>query len=62
MFFKCAWQGLTQTIRTVRDNLIRHKGLLESQATLAHFEEAHIAREREMDARLKAEQLDREGY
>ena len=39
----------------MRDNFIRHKSLLESEANLAHFEEAQIAREQAMDAQLKAE-------
>ena len=58
VFFKCAWQGLTLQIRTVRDSFIRHKSLLESEANLAHFEEAQIAREQAIDAQLKAEELE----
>ena len=45
-------------IRTVRDSFVRHKSLLESEATLAHFKEAQIAREQAMDAQLKAEELE----
>ena len=40
----------------MRDSFIRHRSLLESEANLAHFEEAQIAREQAIDAQLKAEE------
>ncbi|KAF8441250.1 hypothetical protein BGX38DRAFT_1134072 [Terfezia claveryi] len=49
-FFHCTWKGVAVAIRTLKENLRRHKSLVETQATLSHFEEAQIARETAKEA------------
>lgn len=39
------WKGLYRSIEVVRDNLDRHKRLVEAQASLVHFEEMKKERE-----------------
>ncbi|KAF8417488.1 hypothetical protein EV426DRAFT_540278, partial [Tirmania nivea] len=53
-FFHCTWKGVSGAIRTLKENLRRHKSLVETQATLAHFEEAQIARETAKEALKEA--------
>ena len=43
----------------MRANLQRHRNLVETQATLSHFEEAQEARERARDAVLRAEEAEK---
>ncbi|KAI2464722.1 hypothetical protein F4781DRAFT_411946 [Annulohypoxylon bovei var. microspora] len=45
--FQATWRGFTTKIRYLRDNLGRHKRLIESHATIVQFEEIQQIRENE---------------
>jgi len=59
LLFQCTWKGLASSIRSVRANLQRHRTLVETQATLVHFEQAQEARECAKGAVLRAEEAEK---
>lgn len=59
--FTATWRGFQLRINAIKENLRRHKSLIQSQATLAQFEEAqksHAVVLAEFE-RIKAEDTDR---
>ena len=55
MFFECAWKGLSHSITAVRENLDRHRRLVETQASLAYFEAMSMERDSSKRALLRME-------
>ncbi|KAI1410433.1 hypothetical protein F5Y13DRAFT_167760 [Hypoxylon sp. FL1857] len=56
--FQATWRGFTIKIQHLKDNLKRHKDLIESHATIVQYEEIQKIREsakREFEAHLRAE-------
>jgi hypothetical protein len=60
--FRATWKDFNATFAHILQDLIRHKGLIESQATLIHIQEAQLARTKasEIFEKLEAEESHRQ--